>query len=375
MARLYRHKQKGYQIHYLLYFQDGRQKRKYRYFRTKQKALAALQDLEQLEYHALKGTLTHDDVQYCLRRKYLNEDEASALLGSSPEIPTLEDLAKAYLRRSQIECRPKTHTTNVGRIKNILAYFGQDRRADTITVQDVEAYREQRLQVITAATVNKEVIKLAQMLDYALEKGSIQVNPARRVKRLRDGRERKPRALTDDEAHRLLQVAKEDRVSLNGMAYEVILTYLYTGMRRSELLYLEWEDVDIEHRRITIQAKMGKDGWITKTRKARVVGIAPRLLEVLSGMERKGRYVFGGDKPLCHECSISRVFVKLARRAGLPSSVTLHSLRHTYITHLLEHGINPRRVQQLAGHAVFSTTWRYSHVLPSEEVAEDVLDF
>ncbi|RLA83135.1 MAG: hypothetical protein DRG31_06530 [Deltaproteobacteria bacterium] len=45
----------------------------------------------------------------------------------------------------------------------------------------------------------------------------------------------------------------------------------------------------------------------------------------------------------------------------MPKTITLHSLRHTYITYLMERGINPRRVQELAGHRTFATTWRCAH--------------
>lgn len=83
----------------------------------------------------------------------------------------------------------------------------------------------------------------------------------------------------------------------------------------------------------------------------------------------------GGTSPLIKGDGITHAFKKLVKKAGLPPSITLHSLRHTYITHLMEAGVNPRRVQELAGHRDFSTTWRYAHALPSEGVAEDLLDF
>lgn len=158
------------------------------------------------------------------------------------------------------------------------------------------------------------------------------------------------------------------------MAYEIIATYLYTGMRRGELVYLEWEDVDLERRRITIQAK--KDGsFATKTGKARVVGISLKLAEILRSLPQEGQYCFGGTSPLMRDDGITHAFRKLTKKAGLPATITLHSLRHTYITHLMEAGVNPRRVQELAGHKTLETTWRYAHALPSEGIDEDKLNF
>lgn len=133
-------------------------------------------------------------------------------------------------------------------------------------------------------------------------------------------------------------------------------------------------DVNLERRTITIQAS--EDGqWTTKTRKARVIGIGQGLLPIIEGLPRSGRYMLGGDEPLCKPGSMSRLFRKVCDKAGLPSAITLHSLRHTYITHLIERGVNLRRVQYLAGHARISTTERYTHLLPTDDIAEDRLEF
>jgi len=375
MARLYRHKRWGWQIHYWIYFSNGTKKKKYRLFKNKLLAQNALRDIEALEYRTLHRTITREDLQYFVNRGLISKEEADRILGGPVEIPTLGELAERFLARSEIECRPRVHQANRVRIQHLLDFFGLDTLVTKIDTKWIEQYRAWRLKTITAATVNKEIIKLAQLLDMALETGVININPARKIKRLRDTRERKPRALTSEEIERLLQVAKAERRLFKGLAYPIILTYLYTGMRREELLYLEWEDVDFERRQIRIQAKIEKDGFVTKTGRARTIGLAQHRAEVLKNLPRKGRYVFGGDSPLIRPDGVTHAFRKLADKAGLPRSVTLHSLRHTYITHLLEKGVNPKRVQELAGHAVFATTWRYAHALPSNKVEEDLLDF
>jgi integrase len=142
-----------------------------------------------------------------------------------------------------------------------------------------------------------------------------------------------------------------------------------------ELIHLEWQDVDIPNRRITIQSAVEKGGYLTKTGGARVVGISHALELLLSESERSGRYVFGGNKPLMTPAGITKAFYKLKKKAGLSNDITLHSLRHTYATHLMQSGVNPRIVQDRLGHKLFSTTWKYSHVLPSNEVVEDRFDY
>ncbi len=387
MARLYQHKGKGWDIHFRLYFPDGTDRRKWRAFGTKILAQTALQDIEALEHRSLKNTLTRDDLLYFLRCRYLSKAEAALLMGRAVVIPRLGELAQEFLARSAIECRPHTHATNKGRINNLLEYFGEDCPTTEISRSKIEMFRSERLKSISATTINKEMIKLGQLLDLAMERGAITENPARQIRRLRDLRERKPRALTKDEIARLLTVAKDEKRLLGGMAYPIICTYLYTGMRREELVWLEWEDVDLEKRRITIQSKVGAPAsrrddparevitFMTKSGRARLVGIAPTLVGILATLPREGRYVFGGALPLMQGDGIGHAFKKLAKKANLLPTITLHSLRHTYISHLMEAGVNPRRVQELAGHATFSTTWRYAHTLPSAGIEEDRLDF
>ncbi len=375
MARMYVHKQRGYQIHYRIYFPDGSERRKYKYAGTKGHALTLMQDIEQIERRSLLNTLTREDLLFAVRAKFITGEEAQRFWGAPVEIPTLGSLAETFLAQSQVENRPKTHATNTGRIQRILDYWGKEAPATDVTVAAIREYRQKRLRTIGAGTCNKEQIKLAQLLDLAVSAGGIKTNPARQIRPLKNSKERKPRGLTGEEIRILLDAAEKEKQLFLGMAYPVILTYLHTGMRRGELLNLEWQDVDIPARRITIQPAAEKNGYMTKTGKARVVGISRTLESILECLERSGRYVFGGDKPFISPDGITRSFRRLKNKAGLSPAITLHSLRHTYATHLMESGVNPRIVQERLGHRLFSTTWKYSHVLPSNEVVEDGIGY
>jgi len=212
---------------------------------------------------------------------------------------------------------------------------------------------------VGAATVNKELIKLAQILDIAVEMRAIKENPARRVKPLQDKRCRVPRSMTDDEITSLLRTALKDKDGLFlGCAYQFTMIFLFTGMRRSELAWLEWDDIDFDYKLIHIHAKLD---WNTKTGRARTVGMAEQIDSILRSLPRSGRFVFdnGRDNPMITAGSLSRSFHRLRKKAELPSQITLHSLRHTYISHLLRAGIDIRRVQELAGHERITTTQRY----------------
>jgi site-specific recombinase XerD len=259
-------------------------------------------------------------------------------------------LKDIFLAMSEAENRPSTHTVNKIRSQHLIDYFGKDRKADELTPDDVHAYRIHRLKTVSKTTINKEIIKLGQILDIAVKDKALLINPARQIQRYKEMKKRKPRSLSTDEIKALLGTAAVEKKVLAGIAYPIICTYLYTGMRRNELLWLEKEDVDLEKRRITIQAKLEFE---TKTGQGRIIGINQYLIRILTPfMKTEGRFVFGNDQPILSPDGVGHGFKKIVKNADLSDTISLHSLRHTYITHLLEAGINLRRVQELAGHRI-----------------------
>ena len=385
MAKLYRHKVHGWQLNYTLYYPDGTERIRYRTLRRKGEAGDLLEEAERLERKCIRGELSRQDALRCQRLGLISTDDAAALYGAAVEPITLDSLARTLLADSRVENRAKTHESNEYRVQTLLAWFGRERTANTITEEDVKEYRAHRLQCvpvndrrsgrhITPATVNKEVNKLCQMLDIALTRGAIDRNPARSVRPLKEDLGRLPRALSRDEVARLLDAAATFPELLGKRARDIMMLYLYTGMRREELIMQRWEDVDLPARKIRIQGDL-EGGWSPKARKARVIGIARQIEPIIEALPYQGAYLLGGEAPLCNPESMSRAFRAIRDKAKLPRSLSLHTLRHTYITHLIERGVNLKRVQYLAGHARISTTERYTHLVSTDEVVEDRLAF
>jgi len=155
----------------------------------------------------------------------------------------------------------------------------------------------------------------------------------------------------------------------------LLMTAYAAGLRVSEVTRLRVADIDSA--RMVIRVHHGKG------QKDRYVMLSPRLLAILRAYwkaARPGDFLFPGaapEQPLTTG-SVRKVCSRARRAAGLSKHVTVHTLRHSFATHLLEAGTDLRTIQVLLGHHSFSTTARYVHVatasLPSTRSPFDRLD-
>ena len=137
------------------------------------------------------------------------------------------------------------------------------------------------------------------------------------------------------------------------------MTAYAAGLRVSEVVALQVADID--SRRMVIRIRQGKG------HKDREVMLSPRLLAVLREywkVVKPKHWLFPGeipDRPLTAK-SVWHACVQAGRKAGLDKHVTVHTLRHSFATHLLESGTNIRTIQLLLGHRSLRTTAVYTHV-------------
>ena len=147
--------------------------------------------------------------------------------------------------------------------------------------------------------------------------------------------------------------------SLENIKHRSMLALIYSaGLRRSELLALKCKDIDSTRMVITIRAAKGK--------KDRIVPLSELVLEMLRTYYKEYKptdYLFEGQNGGAYsEKSLEEVFHKAKKLAGVRKKVSLHTLRHSYATHLLEGGTNLRYIQELLGHKSSKTTEIYTHV-------------
>jgi len=142
--------------------------------------------------------------------------------------------------------------------------------------------------------------------------------------------------------------------------HRTMLSLIYAcGLRRSELLYLKPSDVDSRRHLLIIRNAKGK--------KDRVVPISDKIIEMLREYYKMYKPILwlfegqaGGEN--YSEKSLQSVLKQAIAKAEIDKPVTLHWLRHSYATHLLEAGTDLRYIQELLGHKSSKTTEIYTHV-------------
>jgi site-specific recombinase XerD len=232
--------------------------------------------------------------------------------------------------------------------------FAKVERLRGITPQLIENYKKFRSEGGTkASTINTELNTIRATLNRAVSLNYLARNPCREVKKLKSPR-KQVRFLSTEEIHKLLQAG-------SGRMGPIIEVLLYSGLRRDELTHLTWADVDLQRRILTVQAK---DGWHPKDYEARHIPMAPRLHELLKSRPRGESWIFATRSGGPHAGHIlSRDFRKLVKLCGIKGA-SLHTLRHTFASHLVMNGTDIYTVQKLLGHSSIKTTEIYAHLAP-----------
>lgn len=369
MAHLYPHKVHGWQVLYNIYFPDSTFVPKVKYSKKKQKAQSILIDVTKLESLCSKGLLGREDMEIALTLGYMNEKEAKELYGaplpSHKSWETLKDEYSKHLKDNN--CRPYTYSCVMSKVKVVLANIDTSIHPGRFLNKDLEAYITKRRKVVKTASINKEIQIFRALLDFH----DPQNNVARQIHLLKIDDERLPRALVQNEIPIFLKALEEKKYLLYGDIKPLALTYLYAGLRPTELVSLTPADANLRMGKIVVHAK---GEFKTKTGKARGVDIHPDLIPYLQPLvERNGKYLFGGDHKIGNK-TVCDALRKVIRHSGL-IGVTPYSLRHSFISYLLMAGATLKEVMDMAGHSQIRTTTRYLHVIPRPESPVHKIDF
>ncbi|MEJ2466426.1 MAG: site-specific tyrosine recombinase XerD [Candidatus Thiodiazotropha sp.] len=203
---------------------------------------------------------------------------------------------------------------------------------------------------------------LRQFYQFCLREGWLGADPSARIDAPKIGRPL-PKSLTETEVESLLEAPELD--DPEGLRDRAMLELLYaTGLRVSELVGLQPEQVSLTQGVIRVTGKGGKE---------RLVPMGDEAQSWLERFNREGRTSLLGAR-LCQHLFPTRRghgmtrqafwyrIKKHAQTAGISKAISPHTLRHAFATHLLNHGADLRVVQLLLGHSDLSTTQIYTHV-------------
>jgi integrase/recombinase XerD len=275
------------------------------------------------------------------------------------ELPAKDQL-DAYLRHlTRRNRRPKTLYsvyTSIVFFLGMIKESGKTRLED-VTKGDIEAFIEREQdRGIKITTIRTRLVSILSFLRYWMEEGM--VSPEVFFRRIRlQMPERLPRAMEPDDLQKLLSVVDHTRDRA------MILVLLRTGMRIGELLSTRMNDIHLKDRRIEIyEGEKNRLGRVVYLSKDAVCALEAWFHERVQWQE----YVFYGrgrmSKRMCYSTARSR-FMLYVQKAGLiQKGYTVHALRHTFATELLNAGMRLECLQVLLGHRGIEETRRYARL-------------
>jgi integrase/recombinase XerC len=286
----------------------------------------------------------------------------------------VEDLIEQYGTHLRVERNLSRHT-----LRNYLSDLKQFRRfllerelcqdkekkvsVGEVDLHVIRAYLGTLAKVCRKSSIGRKLAALKGFFRFLVREELIARDP---VSAFATPKQEKPLPafLPVDDVFRLL--GNLQGIGILEIRDRAILEVLYsTGVRVSELVGLNWGDIDFQLGIIRVVGKGSKE---------RIIPIGETALQVLREygieQEQKLRRKSKGETPVflnrrggrITTRSVARIVEKHLRMAGIPIRVGPHGLRHTFATHLLNSGADLRVIQELLGHTSLSTTQRYTHV-------------
>lgn len=304
-----------------------------------------------------------------LHKKRLSADRQTALdykaefeaklrrneLGLQDTKKTWMEFVEEFFTYSKAKKRPTTHTIDryaINTFTNIVKPY----KIIQLTPQQIEQWERERLKSVSPAQVNKELRHLKSALSKAVQWKYINENPAKYVKQSKIPKN-PPKFLSKKEIKKLISAA-DDKMKL------IIKTFIYTGLRISELINLRWQDVDFKRQEITIQTH---DNFQPKDYEARTITLHEKLFKLLYPIRQEQGLIFLNEYDEQYADDIlEKKFRKLTKKVGI-TNCTPHTLRHTYASHLVMSGGDLVTIKELLGHSNINTTMIYVHLSKSHK--------
>lgn len=337
-----------------------------------------------------RGFKTQKEAKKTERELLLSVEENGFIDHSSK--PTFKEVADLWLDSYETTVKPTTYQNTKNYLNAIVGNHFKDIRIESVSVSMMQKIvielSKKYVTYLNYLSIINRVFKYAVHLDI------IQTNPVDRIIRPKQQKPRKEKiALTKKELNKFLTLAKKDA---RPVLYTAWHTLAYTGLRRGELLGLEWSDIDFKNKTIsvsktlvTINGKLSTQSPKTK-RSKRTISLDDSTVQVLKDWKLEQKKLFfkygvksknivitntkGGYFDFAHFRDELRYFLGKHKL----KQFSVHSLRHTHASLLFEAGIEPKTISDRLGHSNIQTTLdMYTHLNDKQrsDVADRLLKF
>ncbi len=286
----------------------------------------------------------------------------------SKQIYYLEELRTEVLKYVKVNLR-KTTVQIYNRVLNDMIRIIKNKPVKLISIRDIENYKSIRLNEVRNTTVNIDLKTMRAIFNIALKWNWITINPTKEVNLL---------LITQKE--KLAFSETELKIIINNISnvklLNIVLFASYTGCRLSEILNVQWKDMNFNDKILIIR---NKENFMTKTGKIRQIPISDKFFELLNSiLDQKPddkilsfynpeNYIFLNTINRKFIPSfVSMKFKKVLRKLNFPEKFHFHCLRHTFITNLIKSGVNINYVKEIAGHSEIQTTMNYIHIVTDD---------
>lgn len=278
----------------------------------------------------------------------------------------LYDLCTHYINE---HCKLHCKDSTINLYNTYLKTLNINKKAKDVTKRDLDILiLEWKRNDFKNKTINDIIGFLRSVFNYGIVNKWVSNNPAKDVKKLPKVT-REIKYLTSEQMKEFEEIIQTFPIE----RYVPLLVDMYSGMRISELLALEWSDIDIKNNTIAVNKQFYKGSLSTtktyrSTRKITVPDfVIKKLLELKLSQKVTSNIVFCGDSGgyISQDKFVANWFKKAMRLMGL-EDYNFHCLRHTYATYLLSNGVPLKFVQEQLGHSTPQTTLNvYNHVMPN----------
>ena len=259
---------------------------------------------------------------------------------------TLRDILERYLK--EVSTKNRGHEIECYQLAKVMRSPMAEMSLQNLSASAIAMYRDERLQEVAAGTVCRELHHIQHAISIAMREWGyhLEENPAEKVKKpkLQNARNRR---VSQNEIDRL--VAELRKIDLPDVV-AVVQFAVETGMRRGEILSLEWRFVDLKRRTAHLPR--------TKNGHARTVPLTNGAIEVLEAQPRENALVFPVSSDALKMCW-RRIMAKT-----LIEDLHFHDLRHEAVSRFFEMGLTMPEVALISGHRDPRMLMRYTHLVP-----------